>query len=621
MPLDRELEVRLGWFIRLRWLAGAAVLLGSTVALLAGLQERPAIEPLYAVGLAILGYNALLVCSHRWLADRAGAQPNLWHVFAHLQVALDWIALTVLSSLTGGLESPLLLFFTFHVILAAMLLPRWECLIQTTVAVLLIAGMAYRYSLGVHTHVPASPFAVVRLYGDEVRVAAYVLVVAGMLYTCTYLASSIAERLRRREKELLDSKNREERMHAEMALLYELAKSVTSTLDLELVLQRVTEQAARAMQAKACSIRLLSESGELHISAAYGLSEAYLKKGPVDLTRSPICREALLGVPVLVQDITRESVLQYTEEAVREGIRSVLCVPLMAQDRAFGVVRVYSEAPDDFDRSDVQFLQHFASLAAIAITNAHTLRALREVDRERSRFVRTLAHELRSPLMVILSNMGVILEGYVGSVPEKAAQLLGRARQRGNLILALTKDLLALASGREGSADRTRERLSLAEIAQQAVNDLRTEAQAKFIQLELQTGEGPVDLVGHRDQLARLMENLVNNAVKYTLAGGRVTVRLSGDERSVELVVEDTGIGIPQEAQDRLFREFFRAENARHLTEQGTGLGLSIVRRIVEDHRGKVAVESEEGKGARITVVFPRDTEPPAAPARPIEVT
>jgi signal transduction histidine kinase len=273
------------------------------------------------------------------------------------------------------------------------------------------------------------------------------------------------------------------------------------------------------------------------------------------------------------------------------------------------VVRVYSEVPRAFDREDVQALQHFANLAAIAIDNARAWRILQDVDRERSRFVRILAHELRSPLAAILINLGVILDGYVGDVPEKIAQLLERARQRGNLLLDLTNDLLALASGRETTAERTRERLSLAEIAQQSIHDLRGQAQSKSIQLKLHTGEGPLDLLGDRDQLERLMDNLVNNAVKYTLDGGRVTVSLHGEEGSVELVVEDTGIGIPQAAQDRLFEEFFRAENAKRLTEQGTGLGLSIVRRIVEDHRGKIAVESEEGRGTRITVVFPRDSQ------------
>jgi len=618
VPLDRELEVRVGWFIRLRWLAGVGVWLGATGVWLTGL-ERSVVVPLYVVGGILLGYNALLTGLHRRLASQEQFQAARWRLFAHLQVALDWIALAVLSGFTGGLESPLILFFTFHVLLAAMLLPRRECLIQTSVALLLIVGMAHfcnpavRGSPDLTGTLPTSPLAVVQVYGDGRRVTAYVLMLAGLLYTCTFLASSITERLRQREKELLDSRNREEQMHAEMALLHELAKSITATLDLNLVLQRAAERAAHTLSAKACSIRLLSESGELHISAAYGLSEAYLQKGPVDLAHSPIDRRALLGEPVLVHDLTRESLFQYPEEAVREGIRSVLCVPLLAQDRAFGVMRVYSEVPGGFGQEDVQFLQHFASLAAIAISNARTYQVLQNVDRERSRFMRTVAHELRSPLAAILSNLDVVLEGYVGSVSEKATQLLARTRQRASLLLALTTDLLALAAGREAPAERARERLSLAEIARQTVHDLEGQAQSKSVQLGLHIHQGPLDLWGNRDQLERLMDNLVGNAVKYTLEGGRVTVRLNGDERSVELVVEDTGIGIPRAAQDRLFEEFFRAENAKRLTEQGTGLGLSIVKRIVEDHRGKIAVESEEGQGTRITVILPRNGQRSAA--------
>lgn len=613
VPLDHELEVRVGWFVRLRWAAGAAVLLGSTGAWLAGL-ERATVAPLVVAGTAVLGYNALLAWLYRRLAGGGEVRSVWWRVFAHLQVALDWMALTILSGLSGGLESPFLLFFTLYVILVAILVRPWECFLQTTLALLLTAGLAYGRELGLSTYVSNSPLAVVRVYGNAGQVTAYLLVFASLLYLYTFVASAIANRLRRREKQLLDSQQQGQRMHAEMALLYELAKSITSTLDLDLVLQRVAEQAARTLQAKACSIRLLGESGELQICAAYGLSEAYLRKGRVDLARSPIDREALLGHAVLVQDLTRENLFQYPEEAVREGIRSVLCVPLLAQNRAIGVVRVYSEVPGHFDREDVQFLQNFANLASIAINNARAWRILQDMDRERSRFVRILAHELRAPLSAILINLGVILDGYVGDVPEKVAHLLRRARQRSNLLLDLTNDLLALASGKEAAAEPAYERLSLAEIAQQTINDLQSQAQAKALQIEFSRGEGNLEVLGDREQLERLMDNLVSNAVKYTGEGGRVTVRLSGNEGSVELVVEDTGIGIPRAVQDRLFEEFFRAENARRFTEQGTGLGLSIVKRIVEDHRAKIAVESEEGQGTRITVVFPRNGQQWASP-------
>ena len=344
--------------------------------------------------------------------------------------------------------------------------------------------------------------------------------------------------------------------------------------------------------------------------AAYGLSEAYLRKGQVDLARSLVDRKALLGEPVLVEDVAAAgegaSLFQYPEELAREGIRSLLCVPLRAQERMLGVVRVYGAQPKAFDPEDVRFLQHFASLAAIGIRNARTLRALQEADRERSQFVRTVAHELRSPLAAILGNLRLILQGYAGAVPEQTRQLLERAHHRGELLLALASDLLALVSGREAAGQAIREPLSLAALVCQAAGDLAAQARARAITLTVDVPEGPADLLGHRDQLVRLIDNLLSNAVKYTPDGGNVAVRVRTSDHAVELVVEDSGIGIPREDQERIFEEFFRSENARQLTDQGTGLGLAIVKRIVDNHRGTIALESAPGQGTRVTVMFPR---------------
>lgn len=601
VPLDNELIARVGWLIQLRWVAGSAILTGAAIVALA----HEGALPIALVGAAALAYNVLLARAHRRLVSKGQAKAVHWRLFAHVQILLDWVALTILSGLTGGLESPLMLLYTMHVILAAMLLPRQQCLFQTTIGLFLIAELARAGLPGSSLHLGDNPLAVVRVYGDEYRVLAYVLTLGGWLYACAFLSSSIGERLRARERELLNVKNREERMHAEMALLHEVAKSINATLDPDVVLQHIVERATTITRALGCSIRLLSESGELPISAAYGLSEAYLQKGTVDLTRSPIDRKALFGEPVLIDDTAKHDLFQYPQELAREGIRSLLVIPLMAGTEVLGVIRLYFDAPHAFGEEDVQFAQNFANLAAIALRNAQTYRMLQDADKERSRFVRTVAHELRSPLSAILGNLRIILQGYAGPAPEKVTQLLQRAHERGNLLLALAGDLLALVSGRDAAAVKAHEPLSLAQIVRQVAGDLSAAADAKSIQVQIEAPDGDSDVIGDREQLIRVVDNLVSNAIKYTLDGGHVSIRVRREDGSVELVVEDTGIGIPAAMQAHLFEEFFRAENARRLTENGTGLGLAIVKRLVELHRGKIALESEEGRYTRVTVIFP----------------
>src|SRR5256714_13012232 len=153
--------------------------------------------------------------------------------------------------------------------------------------------------------------------------------------------------------------------------LYQAALTISSSLELDPVLQSVVKSITEAMEVKACAVRLLDpRTGQLRFSAGYGLSGDYLAKGPVDVEHSPIDSEALRGGPVIIPDISEDSRFQYKEAAKREGIVSVLCVPLEVHGKAIGVMRVYTSEKCIFHENDIQFLTVLASLAALAIENA-----------------------------------------------------------------------------------------------------------------------------------------------------------------------------------------------------------------------------------------------------------
>jgi GAF domain-containing protein len=153
--------------------------------------------------------------------------------------------------------------------------------------------------------------------------------------------------------------------------LYQAALTISSSLEPDEVLQSVAKSITEAMQVKACAVRLLdSRTGQLQYSAGYGLSGSYLAKGPVDVEHSPIDSEALRGTPVIIPDVSVDGRFQYKEAAKREGIVSVLCVPLEVHGKAIGVMRVYTSQQCTFLDDDVQFLTVLASLSALAIENA-----------------------------------------------------------------------------------------------------------------------------------------------------------------------------------------------------------------------------------------------------------
>jgi GAF domain-containing protein len=160
--------------------------------------------------------------------------------------------------------------------------------------------------------------------------------------------------------------------------LYQAALTISSSLELDAVLQSVVISTTEAMQVKACALRLLdAQTGRLRLSAVHGLSSSYLAKGPVDVEHSPIDSEALQGKTVIIPDVSVDHRFQYQDEARREGIVSILCVPLEVHGRAIGVMRVYTAELCTFHDDDIQFLSVLASLAALAIENANLYQNLK----------------------------------------------------------------------------------------------------------------------------------------------------------------------------------------------------------------------------------------------------
>ena len=162
----------------------------------------------------------------------------------------------------------------------------------------------------------------------------------------------------------------------------------------------------------------------LRIVAVYGLSEAYQNKGDLELERNPLAREALGGKTIIVGDVTDESRLQFSSEATAEGIRSTLTAPLPGKDGPLGLIRAYSDEPNHFTDDDATFLAAIASQGSLAIENALAYRALGQLDQMKSKFVRMVTHELRSPVSVVQSLLRTMLAGYVGTMSDAQREVV-----------------------------------------------------------------------------------------------------------------------------------------------------------------------------------------------------
>jgi heavy metal sensor kinase len=239
----------------------------------------------------------------------------------------------------------------------------------------------------------------------------------------------------------------------------------------------------------------------------------------------------------------------------------------------------------------------------LARTFDEMITRLEDAFRRQRQFTADASHELRTPLTVIKGQVEVALTR--PREPDAYREVLQNINEQVDRLARLVGSLLTLARADAGQIQVALEATDVPDLVAAAVEQVRPVAQQRDITLVLAAGP-PVTLRADEDLLLQLLLNLLDNAMKHTPSGGRVTVGWSADAARAELVVRDTGVGIPPEHLPHIFDRFYRADKARSRAEGGVGLGLSICRWIAEAHGGSISVESTPGQGATFTVRLPR---------------
>ncbi len=608
VPVEAELVPSITWLIRIRWLAGIGVI-GATWSADVILRVALPTLPLYAIGLTLLLYNAAFYAIVRHLARQPARALGPYDLLTKTQIGFDWVAMTALIHFSGGLESPALFYFFFHIIIAAILLSMRATFFYAGMAALLVSAIGVLEYAGYLPHYAVLMSATAGLYRQPLFVLGITFFFISTVFVAAYLASTLSARLRKREAEVVALSKNLLRAYTRLETVYETTAAVNSSLELEQVLDQLVQRTAHALNVRACSIRLLDDTGaRLTVAAVYGLSDAYIKKGDLILAHNPLARQVIAGQTVIVNDVTTETRLQYPRQALEEGIRSMLSAPLLGKKGPLGLIRAYSTEANHFTQDDAEFLNAIARQGSIAIENALAYKALGQLDEMKSRFVRTVTHELRSPVSVVRSLLHTLLGGYVGELSAPQREMLQRVQHRADFLQTLIDDLLELAAGKmDVHAQPALEPVSLDEAVRRVVERFQIPAQEKHITLEwhCECPEGPVKIAATNEGIDRILNNLVSNAVKYTPSGGRVAVRMFVREQRATIEICDTGIGIPEDALPHLFEEFYRAPNAKAQVKEGTGLGLAITRDLVTRFGGHISVQSKVGHGTTFTVIFP----------------
>jgi signal transduction histidine kinase len=292
------------------------------------------------------------------------------------------------------------------------------------------------------------------------------------------------------------------------------------------------------------------------------------------------------------------------------GSRAVVC-PLLARGTTLGVLAVtIEEARPSFSPAAVILVEELAGRAAIAIDNCLLYREIQSRDRRKDQYVAMLAHELRNPLAVISSALGILEQvGDQQDPAERAREAIERQLQH---LTQLIDDLVDVARVTTGKITLTRSTLNLAESAERCLRAFNAAGRSREHGLRIQCRETWIDADPVR--LDQILTNLIDNALKYTPEGGRIDIRVepSGDEGIFE--VADTGMGMQPDVLAHAFDLFFQADRPSDRAEGGLGIGLTLVRHLVDLHQGSIEVASSgPGQGSRFTVRFPGAAAPAAA--------
>jgi two-component system phosphate regulon sensor histidine kinase PhoR len=230
---------------------------------------------------------------------------------------------------------------------------------------------------------------------------------------------------------------------------------------------------------------------------------------------------------------------------------------------------------------------------------------LRAADKAKSDFISTISHELRTPLTSITGYLEMLQDGLGGPLNENQQMMIDVVDRNSHRLLTLIEDVLTLSRLESGAVRFSHAETEVRSLVSAAVETLLPQIHTNGLLLEVDVAHNCGTVTGDEDQLERVVLNLLNNAVKFTPEGGRLSINAYRQDKTVTISVSDTGVGIPVEEQPHLFSRFFRASTAQESAVQGTGLGLTIVKSIVERHGGNVSLQSAPGVGTTVYVELP----------------
>nr|CAA9296908.1 sensory box histidine kinase/response regulator [uncultured Armatimonadetes bacterium] len=421
-----------------------------------------------------------------------------------------------------------------------------------------------------------------------------------------------------------------QRRASELQALRELSHLFVSFVEREPLLTAVITRLATWMGAKQGAVMLVErdEEGqaELKIRASHGLKPEYVARAnePGGITldarhpngRGPASIAVREARPVAVGDVFMdERFAAFRPYALQAGYLSMVTVPVCSQGHTVGVTALYFEKRRNFPQSELDLLSAVTDGLALALDrmelserllqDAIANRSFAETDRLKTEFVGTVSHELRTPLTIIKGYTDLVVKEQAGPLNETQLKFMLGVQRNTQRLTELVNDLLDISRLEASQQKMHRERVDLGEVVADACAEYERVAGERGVSIVYERPAALPWVRGDSDRLAQVVNNLLSNAVKFSPSGATVQLSCEAQDKEVVVSVRDRGPGIPQEAQGRLFQKFYRVDSSSTRQVGGTGLGLAIAKAIVEQHGGRVGVESHPGEGSTFFFALP----------------
>jgi PAS domain S-box-containing protein len=392
----------------------------------------------------------------------------------------------------------------------------------------------------------------------------------------------------------------------------ELGKVALREPDLQRVFDHATATVAETLEIEYCKLlEILPAEGGLFLRAGVGWKPGLVGRLRIVGGMESQAGYALLSQhPVVVADLRQENRFSDANLLLDHGVVSgMTCVVTGANASPWGVIGAHATRQIDFSEDDVSFLAAVANTLSDAILRHRAEEALKETDRRKDEFLATLSHELRNPLAPLKNSLHLLR---MLSNPDPRTNSVHEMMERQvNHLVRLVDDLLEMSRISRGVLELRRERVELSAIVRNAVETSQPLFERAGHRLAVSLPQRTLWLDGDPVRLAQILSNLLNNAAKYTPAGGHVSVRAWEESSSVVVSVKDDGIGIAPEALGRIFEMFSRGEQAAEPGDSSLGIGLPLARRLAEMHAGTIEAHSAgRGHGAEFVLRLPLAAEP-----------